>query len=267
MKKISVSLIFIGFFTAFSMILSAPFNWLLSKHIDFDRQGSPVQQILLVAFDSQTSLETGRPDSLFIWHLETGKLTSVPRDLSVSIDGIPLVTKHLGISDCAPACSIQDVYLFSILEHYRSPSAKSIALQRLRDAIAYEYRIATPAVITFDLTWAYSALTRIGPVEVDVNSPVPVGGIYLNGYQGVERYLPTGKQKLAGQDLYWFARARFGTSNSDRIDRQANLLKAIMQQKNKIELASAVMASRGEFQTDLAWFELPRLFLVPTPKF
>lgn len=213
--------------------------------------------LLLVALDSRWPGEGGLPDALILLDLETGNFSSIPRDWRDSNlePETSLVEKYLGLISCEPFCGIQGVYGFGQLPDSRS-EATPLGLAKLARTVKHELQLGSVAFISFDLTWAYSFLTRLGALEVHVSEPVPVGGVRVSGtYQGVERYIRSGTSQLEGEDLFWVARARFGSSNADRIARQEALIESALSQKSAAQLVRAAWGARGYLATDLTLSE------------
>lgn len=225
--------------------------------------------VLFLGLDSRPGKTNGVPDSIVFVELATGQISQIPRNLESAIEGEPtFVEKYLGESNCEPFCSISGLYsLAQVQSSLVGEKAKEEAVDIVRTAIESEFQIESLAVVVYDLTWAYSFLTQISPIELDVMNPVPIGGFDAGTtYEGVERYISPGYQKLSGEELYWFARARFGSNNEDRMVRQSYLLTQILSQKNSVEIAEGVLGANGLLLTDLGLLDLPRLAgLSPAP--
>ncbi len=248
------------------VILITLFARFASHQISLERE-SLASHVLILVLDSRNPDDAGLPDSLTIMNLTNGSIQSIPRDwqLSRMEPSKSLVEKHLGIKTCDPFCTIQGVYAFTKLNSPGS-SKEELALGKLVDVIEFEYQIPSLGIIVMDLNWVFSFLHRIGKVQLKVKEPIPVGGIDVNGtYYGVERYLSRGLAELKGEDLYWFARARFGSSNESRMARQRELISAISQQINLPSLSVAALSAKGQIKLDLDPGEVIR-FLLTIPK-
>jgi anionic cell wall polymer biosynthesis LytR-Cps2A-Psr (LCP) family protein len=213
----------------------------------------PATHLLIVALDARGGEDAGLPDSLILIDIDSGERLSIPRNWTESRiePGVNLVEKYLGLDSCEPFCTIQGVYAYGGALQ-KNPEGEYMGLEVMRSVIQEEYAAESVAVAVFDLTWAYSFLHNIGPLELKVLEPIPVGGLSLNGeYKGVERFIPSGRQLLQGEDLYWFARARFSSSNEDRMRRQEVLIQAVLNSKNIFELVSSAAASKGKVFSDL----------------
>lgn len=257
-RAIQVLVILLVIGTAILLIgLAAPFiQKHRSVHLESLRKGTP-SHVLLVALDSRGAADAGLPDSIVLIDLKTRTAQSIPRDWKYSKleQGQSLTQKYAHVDNCEPFCGIEGVYAFNM----SSPgSGIADGLNGLARAIEKEYGLASVAYISFDLTWAHSFLSAIAPIQIDVRQPVPVGGKSKGGnYGDVEYYISPIIQDLSGKDLYWFARARFGSSNENRMERQLALLKEIRSQRDLFEIAYAALKAKGNLWTDLELNELP----------
>lgn len=221
----------------------------------------PATHLLVAALDARGGDDVGLPDSLILIDLESGERQSIPRDWTESRiePGVNLVEKYLGLDRCEPFCTIQGVYAYGGALQ-KNADGEFRGLEIMRSVIQKEYLAESVALVVFDLTWAYSFFHRIGPIELQVEKPIPVGGVSLNGkYVQVGRYIAAGLQRLEGDDLFWYARARFGSSNSDRMYRQEDLLEAAASQLTILHLVSAASSSVGFMATDLGPWETYKL--------
>jgi anionic cell wall polymer biosynthesis LytR-Cps2A-Psr (LCP) family protein len=213
----------------------------------------PATHLLIVALDARGGEDAGLPDSLILIDIDSGERQSIPRNWTESRiePGVNIVEKHLGLDRCEPFCTIQGVYAYGGALQ-KNAKDEYMGLEIMRSVIQQEYSVESVALAVFDLTWAYSFLRRVGPIELQIQEPIPVGGLSLKGKYGqVERYLPTGTRNLEGDELYWFARARFGSDNEDRMRRQQYLLSALLSQKGWGSLLDAAVNAKGRVATDL----------------
>lgn len=257
---------------AFLALLSVVLWGVVSAKLDSikfesSRQKSP-SHLLIVGLDARPGGDKGLPDTLMLMDLETGGLEQIPRNWQFShLDpDVNLVSMYLGIQSCEPLCGIQGVYAFSKIGQ-EPPISESKSLDTLARTIEREYGLSSVAIVAFDLTWAYSFFTRIAPLTLELSEAVPVGGaITADGYSGVRRTIEPGAREFFGGDLYWIARARYGTSNEDRMRRQTELVEAILRQKNLLDITSAAWGAKGFLVSDIQMLELLRLvtFTIPT---
>lgn len=259
-KRLPVS---IAVLTIPLLVLTATLQGSLGgRQISLDREGQ-ASHVLMVALDSRGTSDSGLPDSLVLLDLDGGSIESIPRDWSKSLiaPSKSIVDYHLDIQMCEPFCSIQGVYAFAKLNQSGS-SGEANALKKLGEVVSREYGIPNLGIIVFDLNWAYSFLHRIGDVSLRISQPIPVGGRDANGiYLDVERYIEPGYRLLSGDDLYWYARARHGSSNESRMERQLAVVSGISKQKNFLTIALAAIQAVGYAKTDLDAVEITKLLI------
>lgn len=219
--------------------------------------------VLLVALDARGGDDAGLPDTLLLMDLDTGERQSIPRDWTMSrIEPEQmLVQKYLEMPGCEPFCSIQGVYAFggALIQDEKGLYQ---GLELLRDVIQVEYEIESLGIVVIDLAWAKSFLVAVAPLELTIQAPIPIGGRSMNGsYTDVDSYVPVGTWALNGEELFWYARARHGSSNEDRMVRQEDLLQHLLEQKHPAELSLAALSSQGQLMTDLSLSEVMSSFI------
>ena len=253
--------LFIG---SMAVALSAKLN---SVQFQSSRTGAATH-LLIVALDARPGGDSGLPDSLVLLDLSSGQYSHIPRNWSFSLiePSVTLVEKYLGQQNCQPFCGIQGVYAFSKVGIEASLSEVA-ALDALARVVETEYGLQNVAVSAFDLTWAYSFLSRVSPLQLDLREPIPVGGTQTSfGYEGVKRFIEPGLRDYYGGDLYWIARARFGSNNESRMDRQLQILNAILQQRTWLEVTLAAWGAKGFVLTDIQLSEISNLLSAYQPQ-
>lgn len=233
-------------------------NWLSAHSLGLNEDAqSPY--VILVVLDSRNPNEGGLPDAITIVDTSDFSTQSVPRDLTQSRNSDEsLVMQYLGISNCEPFCSLQGIYAYGQLGlDLDRESAREIGLLALRDVVVEQYGLDSASLIALDMTWAYSFLNRVGSIQLTIDEPIPVKGMALDGeYVNVKRYLLPGNSLLSGEDLFWFARARFGSSNENRMERQGLLLESVLTQKSRLQLIQAALEAKGFISTDISFSKL-----------
>lgn len=237
-------------------------NWLDENRIQSTRSES-ASHILLVGLDSRPGYSNGVPDSLILIDLSTGEINQIPRNLErLNSTGPTVVEKYLGVSNCEPFCSFSGLYSIAQVESdLGQADKKARAADALRVAVESEFDLKSLAIALYDLNWAFSFLNNVSPLKIEVSNPIPIGGFDAGDtYEGVERYIPSGIRDLQGEELFWFARARFGSSNEDRMLRQVALVEALWRENSKFSLVAAAVRARGHIESDLTLLDLPELF-------
>jgi len=248
---------------ALAAYLAAVATWLDSKSYQSSRI-SPPTHVLLVGLDTRPNEVGGLPDALILVDLRTMTTESIPRDWETSIiqPKVPLVQKYFGVQDCQTFCGIVGIFVVPQLEVGKDPDLlKAAGLESLRRVVGTEYGLTDVAVVAVDLAWAKSYFGHLGPIKIAVKEPIPVGGKLLNGeLTDIVRSIPPGFQSLSGPDLYWFARAREGTSNENRMDRHLQLVGEMLAQRTQFELLSTALKAKGYALTDLDFKDLVAIF-------
>jgi hypothetical protein len=156
-----------------------------------------------------------------------------------------LVASYFGVLDCKTFCGIQGVYARSILSS-RGEGTRESALEKLRSVISIEFDLDNLALVVFDLEWSKNFFKCLGPLELDVRERIPIGGQLINGrLQNFRGYIEPGKQLLSAQQVYWFARARDGSSNSTRMNRQEAIVKSILEDSSRMKVLTCIQDASG----------------------
>ena len=86
-------------------------------------------------------------------------------------------------------------------------------------------------------------IDALGGVDVTVKERLPIGGD--ENLNGVAEWIETGTHHLDGYHALWFARARHGSSDYDRMARQRQLQDAILKQINPVNVRDQVPGDRA----------------------
>jgi len=103
-------------------------------------------------------------------------------------------------------------------------------------------------------------IDAIGGVTVNVNQPIPIGGV--SGVRLPDGYIQPGPNKhLDGYHALWFARGRYGLDDYDRMRRQRCLMAAVIDRADPMTLLTRydkiLDAGRELVQTDVPGHLLP----------
>lgn len=224
--------------------------------------------ILLVGLDAREGNIAPRPDSLTLirFNPSDNSVATFPiyRDATESWlePGTSLAEKHFGITDCAPYCRLSDLVARVNLESPKigdntiiSPTSAVVA-----QVIAEEYELNQLAVVEIDLSWVENFVDNLGGIEIDVAQRIPIGGKWTpDGMVKIRDYIEPGMQRLSGEQLKWYVRARWGSSNENRVDRQLEVIAAILAQKSDWEIGWALAKTDG-FRTTLTGEQLSSVF-------
>ena len=103
-------------------------------------------------------------------------------------------------------------------------------------------------------------IDAMGGVSVNVNEPIPIGGV--TGVREPEGYIQPGPNKLLdGFHALWFARGRYGLDDYDRMRRQRCLVQAMLDRADPVNLLTRferiLDAGRKLLRTDIPRELLP----------
>lgn len=233
----------------------------------FKRESFNAEAIVLIGSDYVDGSSAPRPDSL-----TAVKFSGPSLDLSSflrsethsDITGETLALSYAGIEDCAPYCELKDlsgrVHLES--DEKLSPSGIFASTDFASNVVASELDLGSVGTIQITMETVKEVVENLGGVEIDVKEPIPVGGVWQSGgLKNIRYYIEPGTQLLSGEDAKWYARARWGSSNEDRVSRQLELIAAIRSQYSDYEIAVAILRS-DSVRTDLTRMELIEILRV-----
>ena len=211
--------------------------------------------IMLLGGDAGPDRAGLRPDSMSIVSIDatTGKAVTIglPRDL----DPVPFPASSplhaqypdgYGYDDrCdVDVCQLNSIY--TEVELYKPelyPDAKSRqsepGIEAMRDALEGATGLSIQYYVLIDMEGFADLIDALGGVDITVSERVPIGGD--ENLNGVVEWIEPGKQHMDGYHAQWYARARHGTSDYDRMARQRQLQDAILQQFNPVNIV-------GKFQ-------------------
>jgi len=240
-------------------------EWHSSHKVQTDR-AKQAEAVLVVALDDRLDGTGALPDTLMLYWPETHTFESIDRGWTFSRlkPETSLVESYLGVSDCKTFCGIQGVYAQSFLSSWGQGTRES-ALEILSGVIATEYELDNLALVVFDLEWSKNFFKCLGPLELEVRDRIPIGGQLVNGrLQNFRGYIEPGKQLLSPQEVYWFARAREGSSNSARMNRQESIVRSILEDSSRIKVLTCLQNASGYLVFDFTFKDvglLSRTFL------
>jgi hypothetical protein len=221
-------------------------GWYEAHQIETDRT-KDADAVLIVALDDRLDGTGALPDTLMLYWPETREFESIDRGWKFSkLDPDPsLVESYLGVLDCKTFCGIQGVYAQSFLLNWNQ-GTRETALEQLRQVVAREYELSSLALVVFDLKWSKSFFKCLGPLELEVRERIPIGGeIVDGGLQNFRGYIEPGKQVLNPTQVFWFARAREGSSNSARMNRQEAIVESILNESSRLKVLACIKDSSG----------------------
>jgi LCP family protein required for cell wall assembly len=106
----------------------------------------------------------------------------------------------------------------------------------LKHAVAGTLGVPVDYYLLVNLRGFREIVDAMGGVTVDVNEPVPIGGVPDSGIPPEDYLEPGPDQHLDGFEALWFARGRYGSSDYDRMERQRCMIDAIIEEADPLTL-------------------------------
>lgn len=208
--------------------------------------------IMLLGGDAGPDRDGLRPDSMSIVSIDasTGKAVTIglPRDL----DPVPfpassplhaLYPDGYGYDDrCdVDVCQLNSIYTEVDLykpELYPTATANGSepGIEAMRDAMEGATGLTIQYYVLIDMQGFADLIDALGGVDVTVTDRIPIGGD--EELNGVAEWIEPGKRHLDGYHAQWYARARHGSSDYDRMARQRQLQDAILTQFNPVNVVA-----------------------------
>jgi anionic cell wall polymer biosynthesis LytR-Cps2A-Psr (LCP) family protein len=106
----------------------------------------------------------------------------------------------------------------------------------MRDALEGATGLTIQYYVLIDKQGFADLVDALGGVDITVKERIPIGGD--ENLNGVVEWIEPGARHLDGYHAQWYARARHGTSDYDRMARQRELQDAILKQVNPINVVT-----------------------------
>ncbi len=198
--------------------------------------------IMLLGGDAGADRTGLRPDSISVASIdaETGATTivGIPRNLydAPFVAGSPLYGEYPDGYDCGDDCLVSFLYTYGEEHPDLYPDAESrgsnAGVEAMRDAVEGITGLTVQYYALIDMQGFVDLIDALGGIQVDVQQRIPInGGVDGNGQPiNVDGWIEPGDQKLDGYHALWYARARHGTSDYDRMARQREVQQALLSQ-------------------------------------
>lgn len=209
--------------------------------------------IMLLGGDAGPDREGLRPDSISVVSIDadTGKATTIglPRDLeNVPFDeGSPMHDTYPdGFTDCdVSACMLNSIYTeVQLKTPEKYPDAEAIGsdpgIEATRDAAEGVLGLQIQYYVLIDMQGFSDLIDALGGVDINVKERLPIGGD--EDFNNVDGWVEAGQQHMDGFTALWYARARHGTSDYDRMARQRVLQEAVLKQFNPANVLTKFQA-------------------------
>jgi len=202
--------------------------------------------ILLLGGDAGPDRTGLRPDSISVASIdaETGEIVmfGIPRNLERApfSEGSPLFGPYPGGYDCGDDCLVSYLYTYGQEHPDLYPKAEkagsSPGIEAMRDAVQGVLGLKIQYYVLIDMQGFADLVDALGGVDITVSQRIPIGGD--ENLNGVVEWIEPGQRHLDGYHAQWYARARHGTSDYDRMARQRQLQDAILKQVNPVNVVS-----------------------------
>ncbi|ROS53018.1 LCP family protein [Frigoribacterium sp. PhB24] len=198
--------------------------------------------IMLLGGDAGADRTGLRPDSISVASIdaETGATTivGIPRNLydAPFVVGSPLYGDYPDGYDCGDDCLVSFLYTYGEEHPDLYPDAESKGsnpgVEAMRDAVEGITGLTVQYYALIDMQGFVDLIDALGGIQADVQQRIPInGGVDRNGQPiNVDGWIEPGEQKLDGYHALWYARARHGTSDYDRMARQREVQQALLSQ-------------------------------------
>jgi len=198
--------------------------------------------ILLLGGDAGPDRTGLRPDSISVVSIEasTGEATmiGIPRNLEYApfAEGSPLYGPFPDGYDCGDDCLISYLYTYGEEHPDLYPDAvrngSNPGIEAMRDAVSGVLDLPLQYYVLIDMQGFSDLIDALGGVEIDSAARYPIGGGENSRGQlyDVEGWIEPGVQRMDGYTALWYARARHGSSDYDRMERQREVQEAILKQ-------------------------------------
>jgi len=188
--------------------------------------------VLLLGGDSGRDRWGLRPDSITLASVDesTGRtvLFSLPRNLEnvPFAEGSVMAERFPDGFDCAD-CHLNGVYTWALENKELWPdSVEDVGVQATTEAVEGITGLDVTYYAMVNLAGFTDLVDAVGGVQIDVEKPIPIGGIGSE----IEGYIEAGPQRLDGFHALWYARSRVEDDDYARMGRQKCMLTAMLQQ-------------------------------------
>jgi LCP family protein required for cell wall assembly len=211
--------------------------------------------ILLLGGDAGPDRDGMRPDSMSVVSVDaaTGHavIIGLPRDLDpVPFSPGPMADKYPNgygyEDDCdVDVCQLNSIYTEVELkspEMYPDAVAAGSepGIEAMRDAAEGVTGLPIQYYVLIDMQGFQDLIDALGGIDITVTERIPIGGD--EELNNVDSWIEPGQHHLNGYHALWYGRARHGTSDYDRMERQRNLQEAILKQFNPANVLTKFQA-------------------------
>ena len=208
--------------------------------------------IMLLGGDAGPDRQGMRPDSMSVVSVDASTGHAVTIGLPRDLDPVPFPSAsplhglypngygYGGRCD-VDVCQLNSIY--TEVELYKPqlyPQAtknnSDPGIEAMRDALQGATGLTIQYYVLIDMQGFADLVDALGGVDITVTNRIPIGGD--ENLNGVVEWIQPGNRHLDGYHAQWYARARHGSSDYDRMARQRQLQDAILKQVNPLNVVS-----------------------------
>lgn len=207
--------------------------------------------ILVVGLDRAPGRTVVMPDSISVVSVDvaTGRTAVVGVDRTTQNFDFPPGSALAGVfpdgNRCITGCELNHAYPYGLAHADLWPDADDPGMRGLTEAVEGYTGLTLSGYVAVELDAFVRLIDAVGGVTVDVLAEVPRTGVPDQGSDQLTLAGPpitTGVQHLDGDSALWFARSRFASSNSERMQRQGCLEDALLSQLDPARVLSAFVS-------------------------
>lgn len=224
--------------------------------------------ILLMGGDAARSRFGLRPDSMSVISIDaaTGQTVNIgiPRNLQNApfSAGSPMLKAYPNGYNCGVVCLVNAIYKDTTDNHSdlypdAEKQGSTAGVEATKDAIEGITGLKIQSYVLVDMAGFKRLIDALGGITIDVKNRLPVGGQEdANGMPiNVESWIEPGLQHMDGRTALWYARARHGSSDYDRMQRQRAVEDAMLAQMDPANVLTRfkeiASAGRQLLKTDI----------------
>jgi len=230
---------------SYGVVVTGSLRGLLGEVFGGTKMAEPIDgryNIMLLGADAGDHRIGLRPDSISVVSIdaETGAATviGIPRNMQrvPFADGSPLLGLYPNGYDCGVDCLVS--YLYKVGEDnpelYPDAEAQgsSPGIEAMRDGISGVVGLPLQYFVLIDMKGFEELIDALGGIDINSTGRYPLGGEEDANNQpiNVDGWIEPGEQHMDGHTALWYARARHGTTDYDRMKRQRQVQEAILKQ-------------------------------------
>lgn len=240
-----IALVAVGGTAGYGVVVTGAARGLLGAVFGGTKMADPIDgryNLLLLGGDAGKHRVGLRPDSISVVSIDaaTGAATviGIPRNLQhiQFVEDSPLYGPFPNGYDCGVDCLVSYLYTYGEEHPDLYPNAESEhsnpGIEAMRDAIGGVVGLQLQYYVLIDMEGFSDLIDALGGIDIDSTGRYPLGGEEDVNHEpiNVDGWIEPGEQHMDGHTALWYARARHGTTDYDRMKRQRQVQEAILTQ-------------------------------------